>query len=213
MKTDWLLRSGSSCLNCCLLALLVFVTSACAQTNFTTATSPAGPDLRHYDIKPADLPPPNATEDATNPPRVIPRPEGAKLNLPPGFEIATFAEGEFTRPRWMALAPNGDVFLSDSSSAGKIIILRDTNREVIADQRFVFVDNQLQPFGIAFWKDYVYVGNTNAVVRFRYKPGQTQADGPAEKIADLPGKGYREHWTRNLLFSPDGNKLYVTVGS
>jgi hypothetical protein len=62
-----------------------------------------------YNIKPSDLPPPNPAEDATNPPRVIPRPAGAKFNVPAGFSVETFAEGDFTQPRWMALAPNGDV--------------------------------------------------------------------------------------------------------
>jgi glucose/arabinose dehydrogenase len=167
----------------------------------------------HYEIKPADLPPAKIETDVTNGPRVVPKPEGAKLNLPSGFEATTFAEGGFTRPRWMALAPNGDVFLSDSAPLGKIIILRDTNKDGVADERFTFVENQAQPFGVAFWDDYLYVGNTNAVVRFAYKPGQTKAVGPGEKITDLPGQGYREHWTRNILFSPDGKKMYVTVGS
>ncbi|MFH4233659.1 sorbosone dehydrogenase family protein, partial [Acinetobacter baumannii] len=86
--------------------------------------------------------------------------------------------------------------------AGQIVILRDANNDGKPDQRFVFASGLMQPFGIAFWRDYVYIGNTNAVVRFRYRPGQTQAEGAPEKIADLPGKGYREHWTRNLIFSP-----------
>src|SRR5688500_19095305 len=70
-----------------------------------------------------------------------------------------------------------------------------------------------QSFGMAFCKNFLYIGNTDAVLRFTYKPGQTKAEGTPEKIADLPGKGYREHWTRNILFSPDGKKMYVTVGS
>lgn len=170
------------------------------------------PTLAHYDIKPSDLPPPNPAEDAVNPPRVIPRPADAKLNMPPGFSVETFAEGEFTQPRWMALAPNGDVFVSDSR-AGKIIVLRDADKDGVAEQRFTFVGGMKQPFGIAFWQNYVYIGNTDAVLRFSYKSGQTAAKGPPEKIADLPGRGYREHWTRNILFSPDGKKMYVTVGS
>ncbi len=197
-------------------AIASFVSLACAQekreANPDTRASAASP-LSHHEIKPSDLPPAKLETDVTNGPRMVPRPEGAKLNLPPGFEATTFAEGGFTRPRWMALAPNGDVFLSDSAPLGKIIILRDTNKDGVADERFTFVENQLQPFGVAFWKDYLYVGNTNAVVRFAYAPGQTKASGPGEKIADLPGKGYREHWTRNILFSPDGKKMYVTVGS
>ena len=168
--------------------------------------------LRQYNIKPSDLPPPNPAEDAVNPPRVIPRPADAKLIMPPGFSADTFAEGDFREPRWMALAPNGDVFLSDSR-AGKIIVLRDANKDGVAEQRFTFVEGMKQPFGMAFWKNYLYIGNTDAVIRFTYKPGQTAAEGTPEKIADLPGKGYREHWTRNVLFSPDGKKMYVTVGS
>jgi glucose/arabinose dehydrogenase len=66
---------------------------------------------------------------------------------------------------------------------------------------------------MAFWKDYLYVANTDSVVRFKYKAGQTKAEGEPEKIADLPGKGYRQHWTRNITFSPDGSKMYVSVGS
>ena len=112
----------------------------------------------------------------------------------------------------MALAPNGDVFLADSMG-GKVIVLRDTNHDGVADERSVFAEGLKQPFGIAFWHEYVYIGNTDAVTRYRYQAGQLKAEGAAEKIADLPGNGYREHWTRNLLFSPDGKKLYVTVGS
>jgi glucose/arabinose dehydrogenase len=168
--------------------------------------------LKHHNITPSSLPPPNATPDATNPPRVIPRPEGAQLNMPQGFEVSVFAEGDLVRPRWMALAPNGDVFVSESSS-GRVTILRDTNGDGTVDERFAFATGLMQPFGIAFWRDYIYIANTNAVVRFRYKAGQTRAEGEPEKIADLPGKGYREHWTRNVIFSPDGSKMYVTVGS
>src|SRR3989441_2062712 len=200
------------------LLVLFVAASACAQAGLITSSASSSSEsgnggLAHHEIKPADLPQPKLENEVNNGPKVIPRPEGAKLNLPPGFEISTFAEGGFQRPRWMALAPNGDVFLADSSASGKIIVLRDTNNDGVADERFVFADNQMQPFGVAFWKDYLYVGNTNAVVRFHYAPGQTKADGPAEKIADLPGRGYREHWTRNILFSRDGKKMYVTVGS
>jgi glucose/arabinose dehydrogenase len=196
------------------------IAAACAQgakpggpSQPQPSASPASPNvLRHYNITPASLPPPNASPDANNPPNVIPKPSGAELYLPPGFEASVFAEGGFERPRWMALAPNGDVFVADSE-AGNIIILRDANKDGVAEERFTFASALKQPFGMAFWRDYFYVGNTDAVVRFPYKAGQTKADGPPEKIADLPGKGYREHWTRNVIFSPDGSKMYVTVGS
>jgi glucose/arabinose dehydrogenase len=196
--------AGATIVSVLLLATVCAQTPAPASTQKTT--------LAHYDIKPGDLPPPNPAEDAVNPPRVIPRPADAKLNMPPGFSVETFAEGEFREPRWMALAPNGDVFLSDSR-AGKIIVLRDADKDGVAEQRFTFVEEMKQPFGIAFWQNYIYIGNTDAVIRFPYKSGQTAAEGAPEKIADLPGRGYREHWTRNVLFSPDGKKMYVTVGS
>ena len=166
----------------------------------------------HYEIKPGDLPPPNATPDADNGPRVIPAPADARLNLPPGFEVKTFAEGDFKRARWMVLAPNNDVFVSDAD-ANSIIILRGMKEDGTARERFTFATGLNKPFGMAFWRGYVYVANTNGIVRFRYKPGQTKAEGEPEKIADLPGRGYREHWTRNILFNPDGTKLYATVGS
>src|ERR1044071_125597 len=202
----------------CALMLQLTLLSACAQKGRDNSTStpakaePPSSTLRHYEIKPADLPPPNDTPDAQNPPNVIPPPAGARLTLPPGFKVNTFAEEDFKRPRWMALAPNGDVFVADPG-VNSIFILRDTNGDGVAETRFTFASNLNLPFGMAFWRDYFYVANTNAIVRFRYKPGQTKAEGEAEKVADLPGKGYREHWTRNIMFSPDGTKLYATVGS
>ncbi len=190
------------------------VTPVCGQSvrKVSAASASAAGGLDHYDIKPADLPPPKLESNVNNGPRVIPRPEGANLIMPPGFEISTFAEGGFTRPRWLALAPNGDVFVADSMG-GKVVVLRDANNDGVAEERSTFAQGLNEPFGIAFWHDYVYIGNTDAITRYHYKPGQMKADGPAEKIADVPGKGYNEHWTRNILFSPDGQKMYITVGS
>jgi glucose/arabinose dehydrogenase len=99
------------------------------------------------------------------------------------------------------------------ADANSVIILRDTDADGKADQRFTFADNLNKPFGMAFWRDYFYVANTNGVVRFRYKDGQTKAEGAPEPITDLPGKGYREHWTRNIIANPDGSKMYISVGS
>src|SRR5712692_5697342 len=133
------------------VALFLACSTACAQACSTASSTSSSSEvsngtLAHHEIKPSDLPPPRLENEVNNGPKVTPRPEGAKLNLPPGFEVGTFAEGGFQRPRWMALAPNGDVFLADSSAAGKISVLRDTNKDGVADERFVFADNQLQPF-------------------------------------------------------------------
>ena len=156
--------------------------------------------LGHYDIRPDRLPRPFHTPSAGNPPRVIARPANATLVAPPGFHVALFAQG-FTDPRNLALAPNGDVFLADTA-AGKIHVLRGT-------QRFVFASALREPFGLAFRGDSLYVGETDAIQRFDYKPGQI-AGGRPTRIAIVPGGG---HSTRNIIFNAAGTKMYVAIGS
>ncbi|HJQ68860.1 MAG TPA: sorbosone dehydrogenase family protein [Blastocatellia bacterium] len=199
-----------------IMALHLLILIACGQTRKPAAEqngkNTSNSSLGHYEIKPDSLPPPNATRSAVNPPKVAPMPESARLTLPAGFEIATYAEGNLEEPRWLALAPNGDVFVAESR-AGRITILRDANKDGAPEERLVFATGLTQPFGMAFWRDYFYVANTDSVVRFKYRSGQSKAEGEPEKIADLPGKGYRQHWTRNVIFSPDGSKMYVSVGS
>ncbi len=91
-------------------------------------------------------------------------------------------------------------------------MLRDSNNDGKVDERFTFATGLNRPYGVAFWRDYLYVGNTDAIVRFKYKAGQTKAEGEAEKLADLPWvRG--GHWTRSIVFSPDGSKMYVGIGS
>lgn len=194
-----------SVLACSLLVLAGF---SCVESS----SKPAAPsELRHYDIKVSDLPAPEVLTGPRNQSKVIPRPEGAQLTLPAGFAINVFAEGELQQPRGMALAPNGDVFVTESLAAGRVTILRDSNGDGSVDERFVFASGLNRPFGLAFWRDYLYVGNTNGVVRFKYKPGQTRAEAEPEKLVDLPsGAG---HWTRNVIFNQPGTKMYVAVGS
>src|SRR5215213_5295433 len=196
----------------CIGLLLVGSSSGFVQQKTDSKDSVSSPSPGRYEITPATLPSPNFGPDAENPPRGIPQPADVTLQLPPGFEVNIFAEGDFKNVRWMALAPNGDVFVTDAAAA-TVVVLRDTDGDGKADARFVFASNLNLPFGLAFWNNYLYVGMTNAVVRFPYKTGQTEAQGPPEKIADLPGRGYRQHWTRNVIFDPSGKKLYVTVGS
>jgi glucose/arabinose dehydrogenase len=168
--------------------------------------------LSHTDIRPENLPKPFATPSAQNMPNIVPQPAGAKLVLPPGFSAEVWAEGGFQLARWVTVAPNGDVFVADSE-AGKLVLLRDRDEDGKAETRFEFGSGLNQPFGMAFADKWLYVGNTDAVVRFPYTPGQTAATAAPEKIADLPGRGYREHWTRNVVVSPDGSRVYATVGS
>lgn len=195
-------------------AALVFALTVSIAVLPARAQSQARPgdDLKHHDIRLGQMPAPGATPSRINPPKVVPRPAGAEFTRPPGFAVAVFAEDNLEEPRWLALAPNGDVFVAESK-ANRVTILRDRNGDGKAEDRFLFASGLEQPFGMAFWRDYLYVANTNSVVRFKYKPGQVEAAGPPEKIVDLPGQGYNQHWTRNLIFSPDGSKMYVSVGS
>ena len=204
-----------------LLSILsVFAVNTACQgiQNIVSQKSPPLPkvvnleDATRYEIKPGDLPQPYATNSAFRASKIIPQPAQATLNLRKGFQINVFAEGGFDQPRWMALAPNGDVFLSDARG-NAIYVLRDTNQDGVADERFTFSDKLDQPFGIAFHKTWIYVANTSAVVRFSYKSGQTNAEGEPERLIELTPGGYNQHWTRNILFSPDGEKLYVSIGS
>lgn len=200
------------------------LTAVCQQTQPTPAPTPvpeAKPSLPQivnfgapavFQVKPSDLPPPFATKSVFRGSRVTAQPSGARLMVPKGFKVNVFAEGDFRNPRWMALAPNGDVFLSDAR-ANAIIVLRDKDRDGVAEERFTFADNLSQPFGMAFYKGWFYVANTDSIVRFTYRLGQTRADGEPEKLVELTAGGYNQHWTRNILFSPDGKLMYVSIGS
>lgn len=197
---------------------LTVLTSVCQPSKSITEGSKNLPKIEYFEtaaatqIKPEDLPAPFATDSALRNSKLVAQPANATLKMPKGFKINVFAEGDFKNPRWMTLAPNGDVFVADSR-ANAIIILRDTNKDGIADERFTFADNLAQPFGMAFYQDWFYVANTDSVVRFKYKSGQTKAGSTPEKLIALTEGGYNQHWTRNIIFSPDGKKMYVSIGS
>lgn len=146
-----------------------------------------------------------------NPPVVVPSPPNFQPQVPPGFKVSIFAAG-FDQPRCLAVAPDGDVFVADSA-AGQVIVLSDRQRRGKTESRDVFADHLNLPFGIAFHNDYVYVADTNEVLRFHYDPSTSKRLGNAEHILDLPGMGYNQHWTRSLAFSSDGESLFVSVGS
>lgn len=160
---------------------------------------------------------------------------GAKPTPAQGLKVEAFAT-ELDHPRMVYVLPNGDVLVAESSgeegratsiveafmhhtmrragamrpSADRITILRDADGDGVPELREAFLENQLQPFGMALVDQTLYVGNTDAVMAFPYEHGQTSIEVPGRKILDLKPSG---HWTRNLIASKDGTKLYVAVGS
>lgn len=161
-----------------------------------------------------NLPVPFHSESAENAQHVVARPEGTSLVSPSGTRVDVWAEN-LDGVRWIAAGAGDDVFATDSRE-GRLLVLRDANHDGVIDarERFVFAGDLSQPFGVALHPSgHVYVANTDGVVRYAYQPGQTAARGRPERVCDLPGRGYNQHWTRNLAFSPDARKLYVTVGS
>jgi len=184
-----------------------------AQGDWTTD----GPGVRRL-IVVDDLPAPGATKSVDNGPKQVPQPKGAWPKAPAGFVVELFAD-KLTNPRKIITAPNGDLFVAESK-ANRVKVLRATPDGKLA-QTEVFAENLRQPFGIAFYPPgqnptHVYIANTDTVVRFAYQNGDTKARGEPEKLADLPGGGQLRgggHWTRDVVFTPDGQKMFVSVGS
>jgi glucose/arabinose dehydrogenase/cytochrome c2 len=172
-----------------------------------------GPGVRRH-ITALDLPDPFATPSARNGPAILPPPPGAHPYVPPGFRVDVFAH-DLVGPRLLRVAPCGDLFVAESP-AGRIRVLRG---EHSADRSDVFASGLDRPFGIAFYPPgpdprWVYVAETNRILRFPYRSGDTTARGPAEMVVspliDSPPGG---HWTRDVAFSRDGKAMFVSVGS
>jgi len=165
-------------------------------------------------------------------------PEGVRPVAVPGTSVNAFAVG-LDHPRWLYVLPNGDVLVAESGapanpvsgirarvaqwvmkragasgpSANRITLLRDADGDGIAEFRSILLAGLNSPFGIALVQDTLYVANTDAVIRVPYQTGQTRIDAPPIRVIDLPAGPINAHWTRSLLASPDGSKLYVGVGS
>lgn len=216
-----------------LSSLLVLSLSACSEHALLPVEAGYGPN-------PA-LPEPNKTLIPTvNVATAVGWPENGRPSPAAGLVIHGFARG-LDHPRWLYVLPNGDVLVAETNappkpgkkksikswftdkameragagvpSANRITLLRDSDRDGVADVQTPFLENLNSPFGMALVGDQLYVANTDAVVRFPYREGQTRNDALGEKVMDLPGGPINHHWTKNLIASPDGRKLYVTSGS
>jgi len=172
-------------------------------------------------ITAGDLPAPHQTPSSDHGANMAPRPDGVFPKAPAGFKVELFASG-LDNPRKIVTAPNGDLFVAESG-AGRVKILRAHPGAGAAETTSVFAGDLRQPFGIAFYPagpdpKWVYVANTDSVVRFPYHSGDLKASGPSEDVVPtgIPGGGRLRgggHWTRDLAFSPDGKTLLVSVGS
>src|SRR5438477_3632049 len=160
------------------------------------------------DGKKPKLPAPFSTKSATNAPEDSTPPKGFLPTAPAGFKVNIFAD-QFDEPRWLIVAPNNDVYLADTHG-GSIYVLRDPKNTGGAQERVTWAEGLDQPFGIAFHDNYVYVGDTNAVLRFKNDAKLPKHLSDGEKLMDLPRGG---HSTRALVFSADGKHLFVSVGS
>ena len=187
------------------------------QAAFTDALQESPGIRRHLTV--ADLPAAAPEQSVDNGPTLVPRPDSAWPIAPKGFKVDLYATG-LDNPRLIRTAPNGDLFLAESET-GKIKVFRGVASNGKASQVSVFATGLHQPFGIAFYPagsnpKWVYIGDTDGIVRFPYKSGDLTASGPAEHLADLPGGGRLRgggHWTRDVVFSRDGTKLFASVGS
>jgi glucose/arabinose dehydrogenase len=192
----------------------VVLTGEAAMGDWTTDA----PGVRRK-LTTADLPAPFATTSVDNGANLVPRPAGALPRVPDGF-VVDLLTTEVEKPRMIRTAPNGDVFVVESA-ADRVKVVRGADRAAGPERVQVFATGLRQPFGIGFYPAaaprWVYVANTDSVVRFPYVDGDLEARGPAEIVVDNISGGGRlrggGHWTRDLVFSSDGSKMYVSVGS
>ncbi|WPN76403.1 PQQ-dependent sugar dehydrogenase [Pseudomonas germanica] len=207
--------------------------AACGESSSLQVSDGTGPSPK--------LPEPNKTLIPTvNIAPAIGWPEGGKPTAAAGTQVASFAEG-LDHPRWLYVLPNGDVLLAETNappkpddssgirgwvmkkvmgkagagvpSPNRITLLRDADHDGVAETRTVFLQNLNSPFGMTLVGNDLYVADTDRLLRFNYEPGATEIKSQPIKVVDLPGGTLNHHWTKNVIASKDGSKLYVTVGS
>ena len=195
--------------------------SASAATSSSPATGDPGdwrnaaPGVKHH-ITVADLPAPYATTSSGNGPRGVDQPAGASLAVLPGFTVRVFASG-LSNPRIVRVAPNGDIFIAETG-ANRLHIMRASDGAEVPAQNQIFAEGLDRPFGIAFYPPdqdpkWVYVANNNSVVRFAYHSGDLAATGSPEVIVPQLTESHGGHSTRDVAFSLDGKRMFISVGS
>ncbi len=223
-----------------LAALVLALAGGAAFTRFVLYPESATLDFAAGTGPNPTLPAPNPTLMPTvNIARIAPWMQGATPKAAQGLTVAAFATG-LNHPRWPYTLPNGDVLVAESNapksgdkstgvtdwvadkvksfagagvdSPNRIVLLRDKDGDGIAEERHILLSGLTSPFGMALVGSDLYIANADALVRVPYREGQTTIDATPEKVADLPS-GINHHWTKNVIASPDRQKLFVTVGS
>ena len=216
----------------------LFTACGLAAISLTACTQGSPETFAGFGEKPV-LPEPKTSPIPTlNARQAVGWPAGVQPTAPQGFTVTRFA-GDLAHPRWLLVLPNGDVLVSEASSeassgggiqgyvanslqkkAGaiqkspnRIMLLRDADGDGVAEMRTTFAEGLQRPFGMTLAGGKLYVANDNGVVSFPSVDGQTSVQGPGAKVFDLPGGPINHHWTKNVVASPDGSKLYATVGS
>ena len=211
----------------------VLTLAACGQVATLPVSAGTGP-------QPTLPPPQQALIPTVDIAPAVGWPRGATPQAAPGLRVAAFASG-LDHPRWLYVLPNGDVLVAETNappkpedaqgikgwvmglfiaragaavpSANRITLLRDTDGDGVARLRSVLLEGLNSPFGMALVGNDLYVADSDAVLRFPYAAGDTRITAPGIKVVALPAGPINHHWTKNLIASPDGTKLYVTVGS
>ncbi len=221
--------------------ILLLAASATALTLAGCGGAPRAPDGSTFGPNPRLVEPhKNLLVPTVNIAPAVGWPAGSMPTAPAGFRVQAFASG-LDHPRWIYRLPNGDLLVAETNappkpedkkggirewvmglvmkragaappSPNRIVLLRDADGDGTAETKTVFLQNLMSPFGMALVGDRLFVANADAVVAFPYQTGQTEITAPSTKIADLPA-GRNHHWTKSLVASPDGTKLYVGVGS
>lgn len=215
-------------------AFLIITALACGNTGSNTRSAKSGQDSVSYSAD--TLPAPFATASARNFSKVIGWPAGKTPVAPAGFVVSMFADS-LDNPRWIYVGSNGDIFVAESNtilkgikklgakisrkiktqhmgeSAGRITMFRDANKDGVFESRYIFAEGLNQPLGMLILDGHFYIANTDEVLQFDYKTGDTRLAETGKQIVSLPAGGYNNHWTRNIIANKAGNKIYVTVGS